>query len=234
MLAEPCPTIFPWHTRCKLVSEDNELRTAALNHTPVRSKCSPRGRTRTCNRRACECFPGKRSNQSAQSPPGELGSPMQSPRGKRIGATQDSVWSGQEALKAQGFDPGQVDGVYGPSTQTRDRGRFSTGLLNPSNWRGLLVEPQGRCVFATTVEKSKQCAFVRCSGTSFAAARQSSRPRRPYVQTKEAPSMRKNSSPTRRDSKRSMGQGPDRQTTGGRPSGRRASGRQSRQNTEKK
>lgn len=43
---------------------------------------------------------------------------------------------GQAALKAQGFDPGQIDGVYGPSTQAaitnyqRNNGLCETGRFD--------------------------------------------------------------------------------------------------------
>src|SRR5215471_11603523 len=46
-----------------------------------------------------------RENQDVQSP--RENQDVQSPR-KRMGATHDSVRAGQAALKAQGFDPGQV------------------------------------------------------------------------------------------------------------------------------
>jgi len=79
-----------------------------------------------------------RENQNVQSP--RENQNVQSPRGKRMGATHDSVRAGQAALKAQGFDPGQVDGLYGPSTQAaltnyqrsnglRETGRFDHATL---------------------------------------------------------------------------------------------------------
>src|SRR5215471_10174323 len=78
-----------------------------------------------------------RENQDVQSP--RENQDVQSPR-KRMGATHDSVRAGQAALKAQGFDPGQVDGLYGPSTQAaltnyqrsngpRETGRFDHATL---------------------------------------------------------------------------------------------------------
>jgi peptidoglycan hydrolase-like protein with peptidoglycan-binding domain len=77
-------------------------------------------------------------NQNVQSP--RENQNVQSPRGKRMGATHDSVRAGQAALKAQGFDPGEIDGVYGPSTQAaltnyqrsnglRETGRFDHATL---------------------------------------------------------------------------------------------------------
>src|SRR5215472_8861447 len=79
-----------------------------------------------------------RENQNVQSP--RENQDVQSPRGKHMGAKHDSVRAGQAALKAQGFDPGEIDGVYGPSTQAaltnyqrsnglRETGRFDHATL---------------------------------------------------------------------------------------------------------
>jgi peptidoglycan hydrolase-like protein with peptidoglycan-binding domain len=78
-----------------------------------------------------------RENQNVQSP--RENQDVQSPRGKQMGATH-SVRAGQAALKAQGFDPGDIDGVYGPSTHAaltnyqrsnglRETGRFDHATL---------------------------------------------------------------------------------------------------------
>ena len=79
-----------------------------------------------------------RENQNVQSP--RENQDVQSPRGKHMSAKHDGVRAGQAALKAQGFDPGEIDGVYGPSTQAaltnyqrsnglRETGRFDNATL---------------------------------------------------------------------------------------------------------
>src|SRR6267142_1172541 len=56
-----------------------------------------------------------RDNQNVQSP---RNSPdVQSPRGRGISRSSADIRSAQEALKAKGFDPGEVDGRYGPNTR---------------------------------------------------------------------------------------------------------------------
>jgi peptidoglycan hydrolase-like protein with peptidoglycan-binding domain len=53
-----------------------------------------------------------------------------------MGAKRDEVRSAQSALKAQGFDPGDVDGVYGPNTRAaisnyqRSNGLQETGRFD--------------------------------------------------------------------------------------------------------
>jgi len=79
-----------------------------------------------------------RENQNVQSP--RDNQDVQSPRGKHMGAKRDEMRSAQSALKAQGFDPGEVDGVYGPNTRAaisnyqrsnglRETGRFDRATL---------------------------------------------------------------------------------------------------------
>lgn len=56
-----------------------------------------------------------------------------------------AVESIQEALKRHGFDPGPVDGIYGPRTQNavrayqHSRGLVSDGLVGPITWKSLMA-----------------------------------------------------------------------------------------------
>ena len=78
-----------------------------------------------------------RDNQNVQSP--RANQDLQSP-GRYHASRGGSIRSGQEALKAKGFDPGEIDGRYGPKTQAaiteyqrtnglRETGRFDQATL---------------------------------------------------------------------------------------------------------
>ena len=101
---------------------------------PNRPLSSSRGNQNVQSPRENQDVQSPRENQDVQSP--RENQNVQSPRGKCMGATHDSVRAGQAALKAQGFDPGQVDGLYGPSTQAaltnyqRSNGLRETGRFN--------------------------------------------------------------------------------------------------------
>ena len=88
-----------------------------------------------------------RDNQSVQSP--RDNPDMQSPRGKRMGGSMGNVRSAQEALKAQGFDPGDIDGRYGPNTRAavanyqRTNGLRETGQFDQATLAQLGVESNG-------------------------------------------------------------------------------------------
>jgi len=99
---------------------------------------SPRENQNVQSPRENQDVQSPRENQNVQSP--RENQDVQSPRGKHMGAKHDNVRAGQAALKAQGFDPGEIDGVYGPSTQAaltnyqrsnglRETGRFDHATL---------------------------------------------------------------------------------------------------------
>ena len=78
-----------------------------------------------------------RDNQNVQSP--RANQDLQSP-GRYHASRGGSIRSGQEALKAKGLDPGEIDGRYGPKTQAaiteyqrknglRETGRFDQATL---------------------------------------------------------------------------------------------------------
>jgi peptidoglycan hydrolase-like protein with peptidoglycan-binding domain len=82
--------------------------------------------------------PGQRANQDVQSPRDTQD--RQTERGQRMSGYH-TIRSGQEALKSKGFDPGEIDGRYGPNTQAaiskyqrenglRETGRFDKATLN--------------------------------------------------------------------------------------------------------
>jgi len=105
---------------------------------PNRPLSSSRGDQNVQSPRENQNVQSPRENQDLQSPREKQD--VQSPRGKQMGAKHESVRAGQAALKAQGFDPGEIDGVYGPSTQAaltnyqrsnglRETGRFDHATL---------------------------------------------------------------------------------------------------------
>src|SRR5215472_11428042 len=105
---------------------------------PNRPLSSSRGNENVQSPRENQNVQSPRENQDVQSP--RENQDVQSPRGKHMGAKHDSVRAGQAALKAQGFDPGKIDGVYGPSTHAaltnyqrsnglRETGRFDNATL---------------------------------------------------------------------------------------------------------
>ncbi len=95
---------------------------------------SPRENQNVQSPRENQNVQSPRENQNVQSP--RDNQDVQSPRGKRMGARPDKVRSAQAALKAQGFDLGKVDGVYGPSTRAaisnyqRSNGLQETGRFD--------------------------------------------------------------------------------------------------------
>ena len=115
--------------------------------TPNRPLSSNRGNQNVQSPRENQDVQSPRENQNVQSPRENqnVQSPrdnqdVQSPRGKHMGAKRDEMRSAQSALKAQGFDPGEVDGVYGPNTRAaisnyqrsnglRETGRFDRATL---------------------------------------------------------------------------------------------------------
>jgi hypothetical protein len=95
---------------------------------------SPRVRDYSPGQRATQDVQSPRDNQNVQSP---RNSPdVQSPRGRGIRRSSADIRSAQEALKAKGFDPGEVDGRYGPNTRAaitkyqRDNGLRETGRFD--------------------------------------------------------------------------------------------------------
>jgi hypothetical protein len=101
---------------------------------PNRPLSSSRGNQNVQAPRENQNVQSPRESQDVQSP--RENQDVQSPRGKHMGAKHDSVRTGQAALKAQGFDPGEIDGVYGPSTQAaltnyqRSNGLHETGRFD--------------------------------------------------------------------------------------------------------
>jgi len=69
---------------------------------------------------------------------------------RHAGAGAGRVRAMQEALKSKGFDPGPIDGVYGPQTANavkeyqRSENLSVTGRANPETLNKLGVEPGGR------------------------------------------------------------------------------------------
>lgn len=69
---------------------------------------------------------------------------------RHAGAGSGHVRAMQEALKSKGFDPGPIDGVYGPQTANavkeyqRSENLSVTGRANPETLNKLGVEPGGR------------------------------------------------------------------------------------------
>jgi len=111
--------------------------------TPNRLLSSNRGNQNVQSPRENQDVQSPRENQNVQSPRENqnVQSPrdnqdVQSSRGKHMGAKRDEVRSAQSALKAQGFDPGDVDGVYGPNTRAatsnyqRSNGLQETGRFD--------------------------------------------------------------------------------------------------------
>src|SRR5262249_7412284 len=111
--------------------------------TPNRPLSSNRGNQNVQSPRENQDVQSPRENQNVQSPRENqnVQSPrdnqdVQSPRGKHMVAKRDEMRSAQSALKAQGFDPGEVDGVYGPNTRAaisnyqRSNGLRETGRLD--------------------------------------------------------------------------------------------------------
>lgn len=109
---------------------------------------SPRENQNVQSPRENQDVQSPRENQNVQSP--RENQDVQSPRGKHMSAKHDSVRAGQAALKAQGFDPGEIDGVYGPSTQTaltnyqRSNGLRETGRFDHATLAKLGVESTSR------------------------------------------------------------------------------------------
>jgi peptidoglycan hydrolase-like protein with peptidoglycan-binding domain len=70
-------------------------------------------------------------------------------RSKRMGGSMGNVRAAQEALKAQGFDPGEIDGLYGPHTRAavanyqRTNGLRETGQFDQATRARLGVESNG-------------------------------------------------------------------------------------------
>jgi hypothetical protein len=99
---------------------------------------APRENQNVQSPRERDYSPGQRANQDLQSP--RDNQDVQTPRGHRMSRNQN-VRPGQEALKAKGFDPGEIDGHYGPKTQAaisdyqrknglRETGRFDEATLS--------------------------------------------------------------------------------------------------------
>ena len=118
---------------------------------------SNRGKQNVQSPRENQDVQSPRENQNVQSPrenqnvqPPRDNQDVQSPRGKHMGARADRVRSAQAALKAQGFDPGEVDGVYGPSTQAaianyqRSNGLQETGRFDEATLAKLGVGSTSR------------------------------------------------------------------------------------------
>lgn len=69
---------------------------------------------------------------------------------RHAGAGSGHVRAMQESLKSKGFDPGPIDGVYGPQTANavkeyqRSENLSVTGRANPETLNKLGVEPGGR------------------------------------------------------------------------------------------
>lgn len=64
----------------------------------------------------------------------------------KIGPVEEAVRVVQRALHAAGYDPGPVDGIFGPRTAAavrafqRDRGLRVDGVVGPQTWRALVRE----------------------------------------------------------------------------------------------
>jgi len=106
---------------------------------------APRGNQDVQAPRGNQDVQAPRDNQNVQAPRGTRtrnardNQDVQSPRMNRMGNGQD-VRAAQEALKAKGFDPGEIDGRMGPHTQAaigefqksvgiRETGRFDQVTL---------------------------------------------------------------------------------------------------------
>jgi peptidoglycan hydrolase-like protein with peptidoglycan-binding domain len=63
----------------------------------------------------------------------------------RKGSSGEAVKGLQNALKARGYDAGQIDGVFGPATENavrqlqRAAGLAEDGIVGPNTWGGLYV-----------------------------------------------------------------------------------------------
>ena len=107
---------------------------------------APRGNQDVQAPRGNQDVQAPRDNQNVQAPRGTRtrnardNQDVQSPRMNRMGNGQD-VRAAQEALKAKGFDPGEIDGRMGPHTQAaigefqksvgiRETGRFDQVTLS--------------------------------------------------------------------------------------------------------
>jgi putative peptidoglycan binding protein len=107
---------------------------------------APRGNQDVQAPRGNQEVQAPRDNQDVQAPRGTRtrnvrdNQDLQSPRMSRVGNGQD-VRAAQEALKAKGFDPGEIDGRMGPHTQAaisefqrsvgiRETGRFDQATLS--------------------------------------------------------------------------------------------------------
>lgn len=66
----------------------------------------------------------------------------------KMGPAEDQVRIIQRALQATGYDPGPIDGIYGPRTTAavrafqRDHGLRVDGVVGPQTWRALVTADQ--------------------------------------------------------------------------------------------
>lgn len=87
---------------------------------------------------------GYQANSGAGGQPAPAGGGGGSPSTLQIGARGSTVTTLQQSLKAAGFDPGPIDGVFGPRTNAAvrayqaSRGLAVDGIVGPRTWGALL------------------------------------------------------------------------------------------------